>query len=161
MAGMNRPDLCTLIWSAGQVSVTDLATLTTYMDEVYLEVIQPLAIQRFNSAAGPLQVSHISLSSPLTIDIMSQAGDGSIGLLALGAFGYALGHSEVIGGWIGNFRASMYRSLGEALREKDRYLRAKAALEVRGQPIARFERDILPGLEMESPEREREGPEAG
>lgn len=146
MARTNRPNLCTITWNPSEVNVIDLAMLASYIAEVDREVVRPFVSERFRSETRPLQVSYIMMASPLVIDIVASASDGAAGVLALGVFGFILRHPESIGGWIGRFRTSMYRNQREALIEKSDYLRTRAQLEARGEPIIRFERDVLPTL---------------
>ena len=62
-----------------------------------------------------------------------------LGVLALGMVAYMIKHPETLGGWFSRVRIASLRDRRVALEEKDRYLRTRAAIEVKRRALEKFE----------------------
>ena len=144
MVTPEREDSCIIKWDPQVLNLDELTVFISYIADLHSEVAVPYVTTQFSQSvesqeapASP-QVAYIRMESPLIAELISSSGNG-LGVLALGMVGYLIKHPENLGGWLSRVRTASYRHRIEALEQRAEYLRTRAAIEVQGRPIGRFE----------------------
>jgi hypothetical protein len=146
-----REDSCTITWNPRDLTIDDLAELTSLLVDLHNDVAVPYVIEEFTSPGSNVvppkspSVASISMGSPIVIQLVAAQG---VALNAIGMVGWILDMRDDIAGFLPGLRGTWHRDNRIADEEKLRriedrlrHIEDRGGVEARGRPIRTFERE--------------------
>lgn len=155
---MTIPDqesLCTITWGPRQITLDELAMLTSLLANLHADVAIPYVTSELGPEVGsstippsPL-VASVRINSPLIAELLAGSQDEGL-ILALGMVCYLLKHPDRFGAFLPAIKAAWYEGRTKAwqarlelIREQQKqisYIKEKGRLEAEGRPLEEFDR---------------------